>query len=406
MASDKENELTFPIGTVIRKQFDDEWYDGVIDEYKAPWYHVTYSDGDHEDLTSTEVQKLVVKRKAFKEAEESVPPPSKRNKVSEVPQDTTALSGRSRRAKAKVVSYNEDYFIDMDDDEDEAEEEKPYQLKKKLTTKEEDDEVSDIDEMSSTGSEELDVDSLPDSEANDDDDDDEEEIIAPSFKKGRKSAQPVAKKEVKKPASKAKPVRKTAPKKSTATKTKDPNEHSASDSTNRILKSPYTAGDGLPPLSEPQDMFDDMIAKLSTEVDLTCLHNKELRVATMCSGTESPLLAADMISNALLQHHNVQLNWTHVFSCEIEPFKQAYIERNFQPPLLFRDIRELGREQATTAYGALRDVPLDVDVLIAGTSCVDYSNLNNSKKELDELGESGQTFHGYVFWFDGAVGTF
>jgi hypothetical protein len=31
----------------------------------------------------------------------------------------------------------------------------------------------------------------------------------------------------------------------------------------------------------------------------------------------------------------------HLFSAEIVPFKQAYIERNFQPPIIFRDIREL-----------------------------------------------------------------
>jgi len=68
----------------------------------------------------------------------------------------------------------------------------------------------------------------------------------------------------------------------------------------------------------------------------------------------------------------------HVFSCEIEPFKQAYIERNFSPPILFRDIRELCGTKAYTAYGSLVDVPVrDVDILIAGTSCVDYSNLNN-----------------------------
>jgi hypothetical protein len=42
----------------------------------------------------------------------------------------------------------------------------------------------------------------------------------------------------------------------------------------------------------------------------------------------------------------------HVFSCEIEPYKQAYIERNFAPPILFRDVRELGGAKATTAYGA------------------------------------------------------
>ena len=85
----------------------------------------------------------------------------------------------------------------------------------------------------------------------------------------------------------------------------------------------------------------------------------------------------------------------HVFSCEIEPFKQAYIERNFHPPLLFRDIRELGQDQAYTAYGALHPVPHDnIDLLVAGTSCVDYSNLNNAKKEMEQQGESGSTFFG------------
>lgn len=52
---------------------------------------------------------------------------------------------------------------------------------------------------------------------------------------------------------------------------------------------------------------------------------------------------------AVLEQHGVPLAVEHVFSCEIEPFKQAYIERNFAPPLLFRDIRELDREFATTA---------------------------------------------------------
>ena len=91
----------------------------------------------------------------------------------------------------------------------------------------------------------------------------------------------------------------------------------------------------------------------------------------------------------------------HIFSCEIEPFKQAYIERNFHPPLLFRDIRELGRDKAHTAFGALTDVPCQpgcVDLLIAGTSCVDYSNLNNEKKTIKEGGESGQTWRGLVQW--------
>jgi site-specific DNA-cytosine methylase len=101
----------------------------------------------------------------------------------------------------------------------------------------------------------------------------------------------------------------------------------------------------------------------------------------------------------------VKIRLQHVFSCEIEPAKQAYIERNFQPPLLFRDIRELGDNQARTAYGALVDVPNlpgSVDILVAGTSCVDYSNFNTKKKQMEEGGESGQTFQGMLKWIDRA----
>ena len=175
-------------------------------------------------------------------------------------------------------------------------------------------------------------------------------------------------------------------------------------------KKPYSAGIDLPIIIEPQDMFDDMIHKQLTDngTDLSILlpiirlQHRKIRIATMCSGTESPILALDMlqksINDFILDHkkkyeeecdvdfdqpegfHALQLE--HVFSCEIEPFKQAYIERNFNPPILFRDIRELGYDQAYTAYGALHDVPNqpgDVDILIAGTSCVDYSNLNTKK---------------------------
>ena len=53
-----------------------------------------------------------------------------------------------------------------------------------------------------------------------------------------------------------------------------------------------------------------------------------------------------------------------------------------------------------TAYGALVPVPGDVDMLIAGTSCVDYSNLNTQKQDIDANGESGRTFRGMMTWVD------
>ena len=168
----------------------------------------------------------------------------------------------------------------------------------------------------------------------------------------------------------------------------------------------------LPVLTRPADMFADMTRRadaragirgsslegLTLESLARELAGRPIKVATMCSGTESPLLALDLICKAVKAQHGVSLNVEHAFSCEIEPFKQAYIERNFAPPLLFRDIRELDRDEATTAYGASRTVPGGVDILIAGTSCVDYSALNNQQKDLDQKGESGQTFWGMLGW--------
>ncbi|EKD04517.1 DNA repair protein rad8 [Trichosporon asahii var. asahii CBS 8904] len=161
----------------------------------------------------------------------------------------------------------------------------------------------------------------------------------------------------------------------------------------------HSANEALPPIHDIPAMFDHMVSRVPTIVDVVKrLNGRKLRVATMCSGTESPLLALNMIAKSMEEQYDVKLNVEHVFSCEIEPFKQAYIERNFRPPILFRDVTELGRKKAHTAYGSLVDVPGNVDLLIAGTSCVDYSGLNNVKQDIDANGESGRTFRGMLQW--------
>ena len=75
-------------------------------------------------------------------------------------------------------------------------------------------------------------------------------------------------------------------------------------------------------------------------------------------------------------------------SCENEPFKQAYIARNFPGVALFNDIVELASQAtaavgkkapptATTSFGGERAIPQapkgHLSVLIAGTSCKDFS---------------------------------
>jgi hypothetical protein len=111
----------------------------------------------------------------------------------------------------------------------------------------------------------------------------------------------------------------------------------------------------LPPISRLPDIFLDIISRLS-EVKSLAEHIKgrKLRVATMCSGTESPLLALNLISRAMTEKFGTTIEVEHVFSCEIVPFKQAYIERNFQPPLLFRDVCELGDDYACVSCSHVR----------------------------------------------------
>jgi hypothetical protein len=105
---------------------------------------------------------------------------------------------------------------------------------------------------------------------------------------------------------------------------------------------------GLAPISNLAIIFGDIVDRVLPYVSKLMGSNKhrKLRVATMCSGTESPLLALGMFSKAIKERGLGHLEIEHVFSCEIEPYKQAYIERNFKPPILFRDIKELGGDVA------------------------------------------------------------
>ncbi|PYH43146.1 putative SNF2 family helicase [Aspergillus saccharolyticus JOP 1030-1] len=150
----------------------------------------------------------------------------------------------------------------------------------------------------------------------------------------------------------------------------------------------------LPPMYNLDDIFQSIAQRameLGLDKYLSHVGSRPLRVVTVCSGTESPLLALELLQENLRKFHNRELAFEHLFSAEIVPFKQAYIERNFHPPLLFRDVTELKGQSAQTAYGSLAQIPEDVDLLVAGFSCVDFSNLNNKQKTLDETGESSGT---------------
>ena len=123
------------------------------------------------------------------------------------------------------------------------------------------------------------------------------------------------------------------------------------DASNTVSKKPVKSlapdASDLPPISDIPAIFDDLVSHIPEIKDVAeHVAGRKLRVATMCSGTESPLLALELIQKSIFDQHGVKFDIEHVFSCEIEPFKQAYIERNFHPPLLFRDVCELGDSEA------------------------------------------------------------
>jgi hypothetical protein len=127
----------------------------------------------------------------------------------------------------------------------------------------------------------------------------------------------------------------------------------------------------LPPIHSLPDIFEDIVfhglhdsKRHQLQSFLNYVQGRELRVGTMCSGTECPVLALGLINDgqslqraspsnstlltcaALARIGKPTIPFVHVLSCEIVPYKQAYIQRNFNPQYLFRDVTELPGEKA------------------------------------------------------------
>lgn len=168
------------------------------------------------------------------------------------------------------------------------------------------------------------------------------------------------------------------------------------------LKATPKQGKGIDLSLPPLDNISEIVADMATRAVelglgdvLQKLDGRPINVATMCSGTESPLLVLQMLDEALRAKGMGSLPVKHHFSAEIDATKQAYIERNFRPRILFRDVRELGEENATTAttaYGADEPIPGNLDILVAGFVCKDLSSLNSKRKTVDDQGETGDTW--------------
>ena len=120
-----------------------------------------------------------------------------------------------------------------------------------------------------------------------------------------------------------------------------------------------------------------------------------IKLQTACSGTDAPSIALGLIQESLNQlgTRNHGFTYSHVMSCEIESFKQAYIGRNFPGVPLFPDITKLtASELVLDVYGQEQTIP-DGNLFVAGTSCKDFSMLKTRDRlDIEDKGTSGETF--------------
>ncbi|CAG8949840.1 hypothetical protein HYFRA_00004167 [Hymenoscyphus fraxineus] len=175
----------------------------------------------------------------------------------------------------------------------------------------------------------------------------------------------------------------------------------------------------LKPICTPQDAFRDIYKKvkplMKPLLDRIEQKNGAIKVGTMCSGTDSPLIALNQIAR-LCELDGLNFPIHHSFSAEIVPFKQAFLRLNFNPEQLFQNVCELlrfimdnggnhielpsedivGKETMTTAHGGKAVIPGDCDILLAGTCCTDFSIMNSKQKTLKAGGESGDTFFSMI----------
>ena len=138
-------------------------------------------------------------------------------------------------------------------------------------------------------------------------------------------------------------------------------------------------------------LSDDEIKRIGTSGWLS----RPLRLGTVCSGTDAPTMALEHVLQALTDRDGQSLSphakMDHVFSCENVPFKRSFIASTTKPPLLFNDVTEIAEGKGKCHDGKVRGVP-NFDVLIAGTECVDFSNLTTTPKGLRGGGRSAITF--------------
>ncbi|GMH56832.1 hypothetical protein TrLO_g11280 [Triparma laevis f. longispina] len=138
----------------------------------------------------------------------------------------------------------------------------------------------------------------------------------------------------------------------------------------------------------------DKVGKLLEGFEKTNnLGEEGVKLQTACSGTDAPALALTFFQEAA-ERHGISFKQSHEMSCEIEPFKQAYLQNNFDS-IIYPDIGKLTDTEGggpRDIFGILQPIP-DGNFFVAGTVCKNFSSMRGSMRiDIEDKGQSGETF--------------
>jgi site-specific DNA-cytosine methylase len=138
-------------------------------------------------------------------------------------------------------------------------------------------------------------------------------------------------------------------------------------------------------------------------------HKVKLYWGTICSGGEGIVFSLRAIEESF-QEMGVDLELIHVFSCEKKPSVQDFIlgllkELGCEGGCLFEHAEEMGQKKARCVRHNQYCVIRRSDIMIAGTSCKDFSRASSSYSNqasilgmATSVGGSAQTFRGLILY--------
>ena len=365
-------------------------------------------EGGAMEDSDEEPPKKAAKKPRISKATKKNPPAAATTKKTAL--DLLSSGKPPRRTAKKQLNYadsdNEENELEDSDSEEEERPKKKRVVKKKNVAKKNggnkkkgkmaDDDDSDDFQLGSESEDDSFIVDAVESESemmavDNDEDSSDDEYIGKNKKKpaAKKTAAAAAKKKPAAAAAKKPPAKKSAAKKKSgdAMTFEEMKAEKAKDIDVKKLNNPQSFPDDGPYV-EPvgidatggivEGIIGGMVQKVgklllaSTKLEEEERNDGELefplKLNTACSGTDAPSIALGLVKECLdrLSTENEKdggagdhgFEYEHNMSCELEPFKQAYISRNFPDTKLFPDITKLtGGKTVTDVYGRAQTIP-------------------------------------------------